>query len=262
MENALIPVGLNPIGAAVAQTVNARDLHSFLEVGKDFSTWIKDRIEKYDFVENQDFVIDSPNLGNQNGRGGDRRSLSYHLALDMAKELSMVENNAKGRQARRYFIDCEREAKEAKPRDPMQVLNDPAAMRGLLLNYTEKVLNLEKQVGELAPKAEALDLISTAEGAMCITNAAKNLQMQPKKLFAWLQENQWIYRRAGGKCYAGYQARIQVGYLEHKITTVERADGTIKQAEQVLVTAKGLAKLATDICKELRTVREEDAKAA
>jgi len=59
------------------QTVSARELHTALGVGRDFSTWIKDRIEKYGFVEGRDYyVIDSPDLGNQTGRGGDRRSIN------------------------------------------------------------------------------------------------------------------------------------------------------------------------------------------
>jgi len=132
------------------------------------------------------------------------------------------------------------------PVDPMQVLNDPAAMRGLLLGYSEKVLALEHKVVELAPKAEALDRISTAGGSMCITDAAKTLQMQPKRLFAWLQANLWIYRRAGGSGWIGYQTRIQSGHLEHKVTIVERSDGSEKVVEQVLVTANGLAKLAAE----------------
>lgn len=107
----LIPVFVGRIGGVEQHVCNARDLHAFLEVGRDFTNWIKDRIEKYQFVENQDFTIDSPNLANQrSGRGGDRRSVTYHLTLDMAKELSMVENNDKGRMARRYFIECERKA--------------------------------------------------------------------------------------------------------------------------------------------------------
>jgi len=106
----------------------------------------------------------------------------------------------------------------------------------------------QKQLDVVQPKADALDRIATfSEGSLCITNAAKDLQMQPKKLFAWLQEHQWIYRRAGGSGFVGYQSRIQVGYLEHKITTVERTDGSTKQVEQVLITAKGLAKLAMSI---------------
>jgi phage anti-repressor protein len=103
--------GTGNIGGDLIQTVNARDLHVFLEVGKDFSTWIKDRVAAFGFVENQDFVLDSPISGNQVSHGGDRRSIQYHLTLDTAKELSMVERNAKGKQARQYFIECECVAK-------------------------------------------------------------------------------------------------------------------------------------------------------
>lgn len=135
----LIDIQLLPVGRDKLQTVNARELHAFLEVGKDFSTWIKERIQQYGFLENQDFVIDSPNLVNQNRRGGDRRSKDYHLTLDMAKELAMVERNDKGRQARRYFIDCERRAKAAHAAiDPVQLLNDPDILRALLSHYLDK----------------------------------------------------------------------------------------------------------------------------
>ena len=134
------------------------------------------------------------------------------------------------------------------PMSLQDALGDPEMVRGMLLVYTNKVIALQKQVTEQAPKVQALDLIATeSDGAMCITNAAKHLQMQPKRLFAWLQEHQWIYRRAGGSGFIAYQARIQVRYLEHKVTTVERSDGTVKMVEQVLVTPKGLAKLAGDV---------------
>lgn len=94
------------------QTVDARELHAFLEVGKDFSTWIKDRIKQYDFVENQDFVL-FPNFGEKYKNG--RPTKEYALTISMAKELSMVERSPKGKQARQYFIQCEAELKQAKP---------------------------------------------------------------------------------------------------------------------------------------------------
>lgn len=102
----IIPVIANANGRP---TVDARTLHAFLEVGKDFSNWIRGRIEKYGFAEGEDYDIGSPVLANQSGKGGDRRSRDYHLTLDMAKELAMVERNEKGKQARRYFIRCEEE---------------------------------------------------------------------------------------------------------------------------------------------------------
>jgi phage anti-repressor protein len=111
----LIPVFEGQIGEVPMLVCNARELHRFLSVGKDFSTWIKDRINTYGFEEGRDFQLDSPILGNQKGHGGDRRSKDYHLTLDTAKELAMVENNEQGKAARRYFIECERRTLEATP---------------------------------------------------------------------------------------------------------------------------------------------------
>lgn len=91
--------------------VSARELHQFLMVGKDFSNWIKDRIEKYGFVENQDFEVFAKN--GENSKGG-RPLIEYAITLDMAKELSMVENNEQGRIARKYFIECEKRLREAR----------------------------------------------------------------------------------------------------------------------------------------------------
>ena len=101
---ALIPVNQSQVGDDLVQTVNARELHAFLEVGKVFAAWIQERIEQFGFVENQDFIVISET--GKNPKGG-RPSKEYFLALDMAKELSMVERNDEGRRARRYFIDCE-----------------------------------------------------------------------------------------------------------------------------------------------------------
>lgn len=105
---ALIPVNQSQVGDDLVQTINARDLHAFLEVGKDFSNWIKDRISLYGFVEHVDYVVFAKT--GENSSGG-RPQREYSLTLDMAKELSMVERNAKGKQARQYFIQCERVAK-------------------------------------------------------------------------------------------------------------------------------------------------------
>lgn len=69
-------------------------LHKELKVGKDFTTWIKGRISKYEFVENEDYKF-SPKRAKTSKQGG-RPSNEYSLTLDMAKELSMVENNKIG----------------------------------------------------------------------------------------------------------------------------------------------------------------------
>lgn len=129
-------------------------------------------------------------------------------------------------------------------KDPIAALNDPATMRGLLLTYSEKVLALESQVEQQAPKVDGFDRISDADGSMCITDAAKTLQVRPKDLFQYLSAQSWIYRRTGCKHWVGYQPKLQRGVVVHKVTTFERADGTEKITEQVRITPKGLAELA------------------
>lgn len=138
--------------------------------------------------------------------------------------------------------------------NPAAALNDPATLRSILLQNVEKVIALEAQVSELRPAQEALLRISTADGSLCITEAAKALQMRPKDLFQWLRQNGWIYRRPGAAHDLGYQSKTTAGLLEHKVTTVLRADGSEKVTEQVRITAKGLTKLASLIKPALGSV--------
>lgn len=115
----------------------------------------------------------------------------------------------------------------------------------IAMQAEQERLVLEHQVAEIAPKAAALDRLSTSDGALCLTNTAKSLQVRPKDLFAWLSAHRWVYRRPGGSGWTAYQDRIQQGYLEHKVTVVTREDGSEKTVEQVRVTPKGLARLAS-----------------
>lgn len=137
----------------------------------------------------------------------------------------------------------ELEAQVRQP-DPMQVLSDPAAMRGLLLTYTEKVLALESTVAEQAPKVEAFARIADAEGSLCMRDAAKALQIRPIDLKNLLIVNRWIYGRPGHTGWLAYQDKIQQGLMTHKVDTVTRQDGTEKVVEQVRVTPKGITRLA------------------
>lgn len=138
------------------------------------------------------------------------------------------------------------QALEAAPRDPMVVLNDPAAMRGILLSYTEKVLELQGEVEEMRPQVQALERIAISDGSLCITDTAKTMQVQPKALFAFLDAHHWTYTRQGDNTRIAYQAKLQAGLLEHKTTVVTRSDGSEKTTTQVRVTPKGLARLARE----------------
>lgn len=132
---------------------------------------------------------------------------------------------------------------EAVVLDPQRALSDPASLRHLLLENVEKVIALQGEVEEMRPQVQALERIAISEGSMCITDAAKTLQVQPRALFAYLREHHWIYRRPNSASDIAYQDKLQSGALEHKVTVVTRADGSEKTTTQVRVTTKGLTRL-------------------
>ena len=109
---------------------------------------------------------------------------------------------------------------------------------------------LENKVAEQAPKAEGFDRIAGADGLLNLTNAAKSLNVRPKDLFDFLQAKKWIYRRVGGRSYSAYQDKIQCGYLTHKVYAMTLDDGTERIREQVVVTPRGLTKLASIVPRE------------
>lgn len=148
-------------------------------------------------------------------------------------------------QAKVYDRMTELEAQAAKPAHPAlpDFTNPAEAARAWAVQFEQRE-QLAHEVKTLTPKAAALDRITATEGSLCVTDAAKVLGMQPKALFKWLHEHQWIYRRAGNSHWIGYQHRLQTGVLEQKATIVTKSDGTEKTIEQVLVTAKGLARLS------------------
>ncbi len=122
-------------------------------------------------------------------------------------------------------------------------LEDPAWLRMAVLTYTEKTIELQAALDHVQPLADSYERLTRSDGTFCITDAAKVFEMRPKDFFAWLQSNQWIYRRAGNGHFVGYQPKIQQGLLDHRLEEVTRADGSTKITEQVRITAKGMAKL-------------------
>lgn len=117
--------------------------------------------------------------------------------------------------------------------------------------------NQAREMESMRDDVAALGRLSAAEGSLCITDAAKALQIRPKDLFAYLQGNGWIYKRPGSASWLGYQSKTTSTMLEHKVTTVLRADGTEKVTEQVRITPKGLTSLAKLIPAAATAVRAQ-----
>lgn len=101
VEEGIIPIYENE---SKEKLINARELHKALKVGKDFTTWMKDRIDRYGFMENADFILTFTKIG-------ERKNVikhEYYLTIDTGKEICMIENNEIGRKIRRYFIEAEK----------------------------------------------------------------------------------------------------------------------------------------------------------
>ena len=113
----LVPVFTGTLAGQATPLCNARDLHAFLKSEQEFANWIKFRIG-CGFTEGEDYLI---NLSNRSdGRAG-RQRIDYHLTLDMAKHIALMERNEQGHQVRRYFIACEKKSRQAAPTLPVPV---------------------------------------------------------------------------------------------------------------------------------------------
>lgn len=141
-----------------------------------------------------------------------------------------------------YILQFDAMENELRAR-PVPVTREQIMASALLL-ADETMKEQAATIAVLTPKADALDRIATADGALGVIETAKALQVRPKDLTAFLQGNGWTYRRAGSGTLLGYQSRTNAGDLIHKVTTILQADGTERVVEQVKVTPRGLAKLA------------------
>ena len=146
IADGLIPVYVTSTGERV---VDARELHEKLMVGKDFTSWIKDRIEKYGFIEEEDF---SPILGESLGG---RPRTEYILKLATAKEIAMVQNNEMGRVARRYFIEVEEEFNK-KSKQPMTQLEVLQGAINQMVAQEQRVNQLEQKQNRIEQENQVL----------------------------------------------------------------------------------------------------------
>ena len=193
------------------ETVNARELHAFLEVKSKFADWFKNRVSEFGFIENSDFVSVSKILES----GG--RSIEYHISIDMAKELSMLERNDKGKQARLYFIECERIAKSKQvPQSFSEALQLAA--------------NQAKQLEAQAAKVNYFDKVCDTTGLVNATQVGQKFKMSAVTLNKNL-DGLNVYNRSIKRGRAFQQWFVDAG------------NGLMRQTElgypQPLFTAKG-----------------------
>lgn len=231
----LINISNINVGEDLIQTVNARDLHTFLGVGKDFSNWIKDRIEMYGFTENVDYIISeilsSPNLASTKARPQLKKE--YYVSLDMAKELSMVDRGEKGKEIRKYFLKCEKIAKESLHRAQSLPTTFVEALE-MLVESEKKKIELNNKLNESKPKVEFFDAVVESELVHSLSESAKLLGTGRTRFVKFLKAYGYI-----GKDKTPKQQYIEAGYMDVKFTRWDTGVD-IKVQVRPFITGKGL----------------------
>ena len=221
MNTELIKLNQNDFDGQIKQTVNARELWQKLEINSKFADWFKNRVNKYEFIENIDFISVSKILEN----GG--KSIEYFISIDMAKELCMVENNLQGKKIRKYFLECEKKLKE---------VSVPKIDSNFLLRISQQMAELEKKIEEDKPKVEFYNTVAETDDMIDMAEASKILKLPfgRNKLFGLLRTMNILNKKN-----IPYHLYINNGLFKVVETTYKNNNET-KIYIKTLITQKGL----------------------
>jgi anti-repressor protein len=222
------------------QVVSARDLHRFLEATERFSTWFERQLQ-YGFIENEDYVgcKQFNTLANQ-------ELIDYALTLDCAKEISMIQRSDKGKEARQYFIACEKKLRQIIPRTHLEVLQSEMAL--LLENQKKDVLLIaaKNKIEEDKPKVVFADSVIGSSNSILVRQFAKDLcddgfEIGQNRLFEWFRENKFL-----NKDNEPYQNHIASGLFEVVTRTIGSGTETFT-TKTTKITGKGQVYFAKKI---------------
>ena len=185
--------------------VDGRELHEFLQIGTAYKDWFP-RMVEYGFVEGVDFCS---KMSKTSPNGG-RPSINHDLTIGMAKEICMIQRNERGKQARLYFIECEKRLKEQQTPALPDFTNPVIAARAWADEVEKKQL-AEAKVAELQPKADFYDAAASSESLFSMADVAKVLDMGigRNKLFKFLREKKILQ---GDNL--PYQRFVDAGYFK------------------------------------------------
>ena len=212
------------------QLVSGRELHKFLEVKTRYSIWF-DRMSEYGFTEDIDYtaVVQKRTTA----QGNQTEYIDHAMKLDMAKEVSMIQRNEKGKQARQYFLEVEK------------AWNNPDMIIKRAMDLqARKIFLLETKVDELKPKALFAEAVESSKGSIIVRDLAKilkqnNVEIGEKRLFAWLRDNGYLIKKLGSDYNSPTQRSMNLGVMEFTENTVVRNSGDVILRKTPKVTGKG-----------------------
>lgn len=215
-------------------SVDARDLHRHLGVKSKFADWIKNRINDYDFVEGEDFSIYT-----QSKEGNNAVSSEYSISFGMAKELGMVERSAKGKEIRKFFIECERAMSKVRP--GFVVPKTFAEAMRLAADNQDKLDLQRDKITQDAPKVEFFEtVVSMPDGCpISIACQVAGLKFGQNTLYKKLRDKGVLFR-SGVRYNLPKQAYVSKGLFSLKETIYEHNRSTSIQFTTE-VTQKGIA---------------------
>lgn len=219
------------------QLVSGRELHKFLEIATPYKKWF-DRMCEYGFAENKDFVTVGQKCPIANG--GFQDINEHLLKISMAKELSMLQRNEKGKEAREYFIKCE----EAWNSEDMIMARAMEIQNKKILNYREAVKKLEAKLEEQKPQVMFAEAVTASKDSILIRELAKILKQNgydtgEKRMFAWLREQGYLIKKEGADYNLPTQRAMDLGLFEIKKTAINHSDGEIEIKKTPKITGKG-----------------------
>ena len=220
------------------QLASGRELHKFLEIGTRYNDWINRIIEKYNFIENKDFVTITQKR--VTAQGNETEFDDHLMTIAMAKEIAMVANTEKGKEARIYFIKCE----EAWNSPEMILARANQIQSHMIEDYTKKIELLENKVKEDKPKVLFADSVATSKTSILVGDLAKIIKQNgvdigQKRLFTWLRNNGFLIKRLGTDYNMPTQKSMELELFEIKETAVTHADGHTTINKTPKVTGKG-----------------------
>lgn len=220
------------------QLVSGRELHKFLEIKTPYTQWFE-RMVEYGFIENTDFIPVSQK-SESGGISGVKVVQDHLMTLNMAKEISMLQRNKKGKQARIYFIKCE----EAWNSPEMILARANQIQSHMIEDYTKKIELLENKVKEDRPKVIFADAVATSQSSILIGDLAKLIKQNgvdtgQKRLFDYMRENGFLIKQKGESYNMPTQKSMDMELFEIKERTVLNPDGSIRISKTPKVTGKG-----------------------